>query len=133
MIIVQEYKCTGCRACEFACSFKQKQFFHYNYSLIRVIKNKKMEGFFIPILCFHCDEMYCAKECPTDAIKRDSKTGLVTLDKQLCNGCGSCLDLCPWSAPIIDDVEGVAKICDFCQGDPLCVKFCSPGALLVKK
>lgn len=130
MIVVDEKSCTGCRACEFACSFQQKKFFHYDFSLIRIIKNKDVEGFFIPNICHHCEEISCAKECPTNAITRDVRTGLVTIDEKKCNGCGSCIDLCPWSIPILDTEEGVAKICDLCHGDPLCVKFCSPRALL---
>ena len=131
MITVDERLCTGCRACEFACSFKQEKSFHYNFSLVRIAINKEREGFFIPILCHHCDEMPCAERCPSEAIKRDVRSGIVSIDKQKCTGCGLCTDACPISAPIIDSEQGVAKICDLCKGDPFCVKFCAPGALQV--
>lgn len=130
MIIVNEKNCTGCRACEFACSFQQRKSFHYHFSLIQVFKNKEIEGFYIPNLCRHCGDIPCAKECPTNAISLNNRTGVVIIDKEKCNGCGLCLNLCPWSVPIIDYEEGVAKICDLCKGDPLCVKFCSPEALI---
>jgi Fe-S-cluster-containing hydrogenase component 2 len=133
MIVVNEKNCTGCRACEFACSFQQKKSFHYNFSLIRIIKNKENEGFFIPNLCHHCKDTPCAKECPTDAIGWDVGLEMVIIDKQKCTGCGLCVSLCPWSIPIIDSEEDIAKICDFCKGDPLCVKFCNPGALSVNE
>ena len=129
-IIVKEENCTGCRACELACSFQQKRAFHYDFSLIHAVKNNQMEGFFIPMLCYHCEDPPCAKGCPTDAIERDDGSGIVSIDKEKCTGCGICVDLCPWSIPNIDSEKNVASICDLCKGDPLCVKFCSPGALL---
>jgi len=132
-IIVNSKICTGCRSCELACSFKQKNSFQYKFSLICIFKNEEMEGFYKPILCLHCKEMYCADGCPTDAIKRDTNSGLVVIDRDLCTACGSCVNLCPWSAPILDEEEGIAKICNLCQGDPLCVQFCATGALVLEQ
>jgi carbon-monoxide dehydrogenase iron sulfur subunit len=129
-IIVREENCTGCRACELACSFQQKKAFHYDFSLIHAVRNKEMEGFFIPLVCYHCEDPPCAKECPTEAIKRDDVSGIVSIDKEKCTGCGMCVDACPWSIPRIDSEENIASICNLCNGDPLCVKFCSPAALL---
>jgi len=129
MITIQEKICTGCRACEFACSFQQKKSFHYEFSLIRILKNKTSEGFFTPVLCRHCVEAPCAKGCPEGAIQRDHRAGIVKIDPEKCTGCGLCINSCPWGVPILDQSKGVAKICDLCQGNPLCVIFCNPGAL----
>jgi carbon-monoxide dehydrogenase iron sulfur subunit len=129
-IIVKEGNCTGCRACELACSFQQKKAFHYDFSLIHLVKSEEMEGFFIPLLCYHCEDPPCAKECPTNAIERDNESGIVSIDKRKCTGCGKCVDLCPWSIPNMGLGDGIARICNLCRGDPLCVKFCSTGALL---
>jgi len=129
-IVVEEKRCTGCRACELACSFQQKKAFHYDFSLIHAVKNKAMEGFFIPVLCYHCEDPPCAKKCPTDAIERDDASGIVRIDSEKCTGCAICMDACPWAIPRINSEENMASICNLCNGDPLCVKFCSPGALL---
>jgi len=131
MIVVDENRCTGCRSCELACSFQQKRSFHYNFSLIRIYRNKEREGFFTPRVCRHCEAMACAQVCPTLAIHRD-ETGITSIDKQKCSACGLCINSCPWLAPLLDPEENQAKICDLCQGDPLCVKFCNPGALAIK-
>lgn len=133
MIVIEEKICTGCRACEFACSFQQKKSFHYDFSLIRIFKNKAAEGFFTPVLCRHCADAPCAKNCPEEAIRRDHSGAIVKIDPEKCTGCGQCLDSCPWGAPILDPSGGIAKICDLCQGKPLCVTFCNPGALTVAK
>ena len=37
--------------------------------------------------------------------------------------------MCPQSAPFFDEELKVAVKCDFCNGDPECVKHCSAGAL----
>jgi Fe-S-cluster-containing dehydrogenase component len=54
---------------------------------------------------------------------------MVRIDPGKCTGCGECVGACPYAAPRVNSDEGVAKICDLCQGDPLCIKFCQPGAL----
>ena len=127
MIRVNPKICTGCRACEFACSFQRKKSFHYRFSLIRIQKDKEAEGFFVPNLCRHCADPPCAKDCPAGAIRR-LESGRVAIDPQSCTGCGLCIQSCPWSVPVMGE-EKIAEICDLCQGDPSCVQFCQPGAL----
>jgi anaerobic carbon-monoxide dehydrogenase iron sulfur subunit len=129
MILIDERICTGCRTCEFACSFQQKQSFHYDYSLIRIQKKKGEEGFFQVTVCRHCPSAPCIRACPVGAISRDHQSGLMTISASECTGCGQCVDACPWQAPVLTSRADIAKICDLCKGDPLCVKFCQPGAL----
>ncbi len=128
MISVNDRICTGCRTCEFACAFQQKKSFHYDFSLIR-IKKKEEEGFFEVIMCRHCPAPRCIPECPVEAISKDPQSGLVAIDSSACTGCGQCVEACPWHVPVLTADSGTAKICDLCKGDPLCVKFCQPGAL----
>jgi anaerobic carbon-monoxide dehydrogenase iron sulfur subunit len=129
MILIDEKICTGCRTCEFACAWQQKESFHYDQSLIRVQKDKENEGFFRVTVCRHCPSAPCLAACPVAAIGKDPRSGEVRIDPQKCTGCGECVASCPWQAPVLDPHDGIAKICDLCQGDPLCVKFCQPGAL----
>jgi len=129
MIQIDEKICTGCRTCEFACAFQQKGTFHDGHSLIRIQKDKREEGFFLVTACRHCPSAPCIPACPAEAIKKDSRSGMVRIDRGRCTGCGECVGACPYSAPLLNSNEGVAQICDLCQGDPLCIKFCQPGAL----
>jgi Fe-S-cluster-containing dehydrogenase component len=132
MIIVNESLCSGCRSCEFACSFQQRGCFHYNNSLIKIKPNAKKQGFFKPTLCRHCLHPQCKEACPEQAITKDKNSGIVAIDRTKCTGCGLCVTVCPWKVPNVYAEEGYAALCDLCKGDPSCVKFCGPGALQVK-
>lgn len=128
-IVVDENKCTGCRTCEFACSYRQKGCFFHGYSLIRIENQHEGDGLFSPVLCRHCEDPPCQEVCPEDAILQDPGTGLVRIDGQRCIGCGLCVDACPWAVPRIDTGEETIGLCNLCGGEPLCVKLCTPGAL----
>jgi carbon-monoxide dehydrogenase iron sulfur subunit len=82
-----------------------------------------------PIVCTQCYEPPCAKVCPTGAITRDTKTGIVRVSKELCNGCRMCEQACPFGTILFSELEEKAIKCELCDGDPECVRFCSAGAL----
>jgi anaerobic carbon-monoxide dehydrogenase iron sulfur subunit len=70
--------------------------------------------------------------CPPGALTEDLATGLVNLNDELCNGCGECVTACPFDAIWMDEHRGVAIKCDLCGGEPVCVRYCAPGALMFK-
>ncbi len=49
------------------------------------------------------------------------------------NWCKECLEACPFGAMGFDPDRGRPFKCDLCGGEPLCVRFCEPGALLFKE
>ncbi|MBI3078286.1 MAG: 4Fe-4S binding protein, partial [Deltaproteobacteria bacterium] len=65
--------------------------------------------------------------------------GLVTLERDLCNGCGYCVTACPFDVPRLESNPltgwGKATKCNLCQDRvtegliPACVKTCPPGAI----
>jgi len=89
--------------------------------------------------CFHCTEAACVEVCPTMALKHHPSTGNVTLEPELCNGCGYCSQFCPFQIPRLDSnvLTGAGKSakCNFCQDrvvngrKPACVQTCTSGAL----
>lgn len=127
-LIVDPLKCTGCRACEVACSFAHDGVFNPAYSRVKV-SNFLEDLVFVPSVCLQCDEPYCAEVCPTEALEKDPDTGLVKHDQNKCIGCKQCIVACPWGA--IKVHVGNKKIikCDHCNGDPACVKVCPPKAI----
>ncbi len=57
----------------------------------------------------------------------DPEMKSIDVDRELCNACGNCVEACPGRIPHLHPTEGYALICDFCGGDPQCVKACHEG------
>lgn len=56
-----------------------------------------------------------------------SRAGATVVDGKKCDGCEKCIGACVNRAILIE--EKLAKICDLCDGAPLCVMVCPTGAL----
>ncbi|MDR2001374.1 MAG: 4Fe-4S dicluster domain-containing protein [Zoogloeaceae bacterium] len=125
--------CIGCRACEIAC--KDKNGLAAGPRLRRVIY---VEGGFFPDVyaykvnfsCNHCAEPACLPTCPTGAIFKRKKDGVVDIDSTLCIGCRRCEAACPYGAPQYDVESNTIKKCNMCVDEldagrtPYCVQAC---------
>jgi Fe-S-cluster-containing dehydrogenase component len=119
--------CTGCSRCVYVCSAVKEGKFIPSISRIH-INNFSLFGYSVPSICFQCPKPDCLGACPEDAIY-SNEDGVVLVDRNKCDGCGDCVAACPYGM-ITQDVEGLAYKCDYCDGDPACVKECEPGAIL---
>jgi hydrogenase-4 component A len=65
-----------------------------------------------PSLCRHCEDAYCARVCPVNAITQDAKNGRVVIDEKICVGCKMCALACPFGAitPGGTSTAGVAGV-----------------------
>ncbi|MFC2007175.1 4Fe-4S dicluster domain-containing protein [Chloroflexota bacterium] len=93
--------------------------------------------------CMHCTDAGCVRVCPTGALYHDDN-GFVGYNKDLCSGCGYCVDSCPFQVPrsTRNILTGVAVMdkCTLCttqslnriaEGyEPACVKTCPTNALI---
>ncbi|MBI2918852.1 MAG: 4Fe-4S dicluster domain-containing protein [Chloroflexi bacterium] len=120
-------KCTGCHSCEVACSTAREGASSLVQSRIRITAFEA-EDFNCPIVCQQCQTPYCALVCPTRALVKNAGTGIVDWIQAKCVGCKMCLVACPFGALNMAEGGKVLK-CDLCSGDPVCVRFCQPGAL----
>lgn len=123
-------KCTGCRACELACSLHNEKQCNPEKSRIRVIRSEDDGRIYtFPIICQHCEKAPCLEFCPTKAMHRSPDTGAVVVDENACIGCRRCVFVCPFGVPFIDENRGVSIKCNLCEGSPKCVEICPKDAL----
>jgi Fe-S-cluster-containing hydrogenase component 2 len=121
-------KCTGCGLCRIACSLRKAGVCSPQKSRVRVYELDAADRY-LPIACQHCEAAPCAAACPREAISRDDALVRTVIDYNLCVGCRMCVFACPFGAMGFDEDCGKPFKCDLCDGDPLCVTFCMPGAL----
>ncbi len=125
-ISIDPSRCDGCRNCEIACAIAKEGEPNLSKARIRVVRFPDA-GYYYPFICLQCESPYCVARCPASALTKNPDTGVVEHDKGKCVGCKMCLLACPFGA--IKILEGFPSRCDFCGGDPVCVKFCEPGAI----
>ena len=88
-------KCTGCLQCEMACSYEHTGTFNPSRSYIKVFTFHH-EGRFAPYTCTQCEEAWCQRACPVDAISVDMLTGAKVISDDKCVGCKVCTIACPF-------------------------------------
>lgn len=142
MGFVHESKyCTGCKACQVACKDKRDGAVGENFRRVSAFEGggyvkrgfgyeSSVYAYYISVSCNHCADPKCVENCPSGAMKKDGATGIVTVDRETCIGCGCCAWSCPYGAPRMDREKGVMGKCDFCwdllaKGEPpACVAAC---------
>lgn len=124
--------CSGCRICEKMCALKHEK--KYNPACSRI----KVYQFYpgpidVPIVCQYCEDRPCVSACPTGALTYDGTAFQMTVDEDLCNGCKECNQACVdegrGGCITFHPQRGVAQICDLCDGDPQCSKYCPSNTL----
>jgi Fe-S-cluster-containing dehydrogenase component len=132
-------RCIGCHACEVHCIINKGitsgiKICEILSSEIKIVKNKAIQKFYF-VTCFHCGRPPCVEACPTGAMQKRKKDGIVFVDKSLCIGCKNCIEACPWGIPQYNPEGGTIIKCDLCmdridQGlEPACVTKCTTHAL----
>jgi len=143
-IVIDLKRCYGCYTCTAACKAENKTPKGVNFATCISGETGTFPGALrqmLPTLCMQCEEPECLKVCPTGATKQ-TEEGIVTVDKDLCMGCGYCMMACPYGQRhIVDKYEsyfpdakgeldeyqsyakkrweekndyGIASKCDFC-------------------
>ncbi len=136
-MVIDLRKCVGCQACSVACSEEWAVPVGSARTRIRstgiVGKFPNLMSTFHVAQCNHCDHPPCVVPCPTGATFQ-ADSGIVRVDKELCIGCGYCVDACPYDARYINPLTNKVDKCDFCvarlqRGQlPACVTTCTAHA-----
>lgn len=89
---------------------------------------------FLSLACLHCGDAPCLMVCPTGAIYKRDRDGIVDVNQDLCVGCHSCALACPFGAPKYLENGKMSK-CHFCVAriergmEPACVRVCPTRAI----
>ena len=134
-----EANCIGCQACEVHC--KTNKDLGPGPAPCKIIAigpidiggRPRIRFAFMP--CFHCEDAWCMRACPTGAMQKREKDGIVFVEHSLCIGCKSCMAACPWGTPQWDPAARKVVKCDYCKDrldaglQPACVTKCVTGCL----
>lgn len=141
--------CTGCYLCQIACKDEhvgnshspftkpQPETGHFWMKVTATERGRtpQVKSSYFPLMCMHCDNAPCIKACPEDAIiRRDD--GLVWIDPAKCNGCGLCVEACPYDVIYFNESLQIAQKCTGCAHlvdkgmTPRCVDICPHDAII---
>lgn len=135
-MLIDLRKCVGCQACTAACKIENDipdGHFRTWVPDVELGTFPHTRRAFLPRLCNHCARPSCIEVCPAGATWQ-REDGVVEIDYDICWGCGSCVDACPYDARFMNPVTQTADKCTFCsqridQGLlPACVETCVGGA-----
>jgi Fe-S-cluster-containing dehydrogenase component/CRP-like cAMP-binding protein len=134
--------CTGCDECVKACAATHQEIPRFHRT------GPQFGRFQFPHACMHCVDPVCMIGCPTGAIHRNTTTGVVSIKEDICIGCKTCAESCPYDnidmlerkerdgRAILDQTSGLpilkASKCDLCQSlpsGPACQQACPHQAL----
>jgi Fe-S-cluster-containing hydrogenase component 2 len=116
---VDRDKCTGCRVCEYICSFQPDGAAQPSLSRIRVHRLGPMKR--RVLVCLQCKTPRCMQACPSKAIVWEDDQ--VRVNDELCDRCGACVQVCD---RLFLPPEGAVLMCDQCNA---CPGLCPEGAL----
>lgn len=137
VMIADLRRCVGCQTCTVACRHTNATPPGVQWRWVLDVESGEFPDVrrtFVPVGCQHCAQPPCMYVCPTTAT-RQRDDGIVTIDYDLCIGCGYCIVACPYQAryrvkkpayayksqPMADEIArahpdriGVATKCTFC-------------------
>lgn len=136
---IDQRTCIGCHACTVACKTEHQVPVGQFRTWVKYVDSgtfPEATRDFAVLRCNHCTDAPCVAICPTNALfKRPD--GIVDFDSDLCIGCKSCLQACPYDAIYIDADTQTAAKCNFCAHrvdnglEPACVTVCPTHSIWV--
>jgi Fe-S-cluster-containing dehydrogenase component/formate-dependent nitrite reductase membrane component NrfD len=131
--------CIGCHACTVACKTEHEIPVGQFRTWVKYVDSgtfPESTRDFGVMRCNHCTDAPCVAICPTSSLfQRDD--GIVDFDSEVCIGCKSCMQACPYDAIYIDKDTNTAAKCNFCAHrvdnglEPACVTVCPTHSIWV--
>lgn len=130
-------RCLGCRSCELACKNEYHLGERQLFRRVQEIERQTTQGlvvYYLSLACNHCEHPECFRVCPNRTYRK-RRDGVVLHETGRCDGCGRCVQACPYGAPQYDEHKGKVDKCNLCYPRvdagllPVCVEACPVGAL----
>tara|TARA_B100001971_G_C18156283_1_gene518731 strand:+ start:142 stop:945 length:804 start_codon:yes stop_codon:yes gene_type:complete len=119
VMLIDLKRCIGCFSCETSCKMEHELSIGPRFIRVMQVGPKTVKGrvknIYVPLLCYHCNPAPCVSPCPTGAIVKRPKDGIVWIEPEKCIGCRQCIQACPYGAIQYDTKTGKAIKCDFCK------------------
>lgn len=138
--VIELDRCIGCKGCQVACKMANNISLGSYRNTVKTIGPTgiypNIQMYFLPCMCQQCENPPCVEVCPTGACYQD-ENGITNIDKNLCIGCKSCANACPYKVNTFNPELMVMDKCATCiirreKGkEPACVLNCSGTALHV--
>ncbi len=139
-VYVEEKWCLGCHLCEYNCAFANsgkrdmasalKDHAIFPRIHVEEVHNKITYA----VSCRHCTDPICVKSCIAGAITK--KEGVVSIDKDKCVRCFTCMLVCPYGS-LSRGEDGAVQKCELCvknsNGYPACVAGCPNHAIVFEE
>lgn len=141
-------RCFGCKVCVVAC--KSENYAQFS-DASEIVEDSplfwvrihtefsgsypRFQARYYPLICRHCRNPLCREACPRLAIQA-RPDGIVSIDRESCDGCQACIAACPYNIPQLNIKTGKVEMCHLCmhrleQGkEPICVIACPSKALV---
>ena len=141
-IYVEAEKCLSCKRCKLACAISHSRSGNLYEAIFEDppprsrIRLTLVGGATVPNACRQCEAAPCMMVCPSKAISRCRALDPVVIDNEACVGCRSCVTVCPFGVPEMNQLRSSVIKCDLCiqrldAGQvPACVEACHAGALV---
>ena len=138
-VYVDEKWCLGCHLCEYNCAFANSGV----SNMVKALKDKTIyprvhieesDKITYAVSCRHCDDPLCVKSCISGALS--IKDGVISIDKNNCIGCLTCILVCPYGA-VAQGANGAVQKCELCiensTDGPACVAGCPNNAIIYEE
>ena len=135
VIVYNPSACAACGACELVCSLWREGIAGPALARLNIVRDAFTANHTC-IICQQCPYPSCYYACPSrdTALCIDEATGARYINGDECNGCGLCVDACPFDPPRLklNTEKQVVFKCDLCRGreeGPVCIEYCPLQAL----
>ena len=136
--VIDQTRCIGCHACTVACKSENDVPLGDFRTWVKYTETgtfPEVKRDFSVLRCNHCTNAPCITICPVVVLDK-RPDGIVDLDRDVCIGCKSCMQACPYDALYLNEQTGGAEKCHYCahrvdQGlEPACVVVCPEEAII---